>query len=129
MQKRVEVNKIQNIIFEGRVVPDTYYDRAKIICVTSVHESFSLVTIEAKHHGVVPIVQDSFPMAKEIVNDGVDGLLVLPFNRKDFVDKLDYLMSNEKLVKDYSRQAIENSQQYQVQRISSLWEGLFKTNY
>lgn len=129
MQKRVEDNKIKNIKFEGRVIPDTYYDRAKIICVTSVHESFSLVTIEAKHHGVVPVVQDSFPMAKEIVHDGVDGLLVLPFNQKDFVDKLNYLMSNEELVKEYSQQAIEHSQNYDVQRVSSLWENVFKSNY
>lgn len=125
MQKRVEDNSIKNIVFEGRVAPSTYYDRAKIICVTSVHESFSLVTIEAKTHGVVPVVQDSFPMAKEIVNDGVDGLLVLPFNQKDFVDKLDYLMSSDNLIKEYSKQAIINSRNYEAQRISSLWEILF----
>ena len=124
MKERVKSQNIRNVRFEGRVIPDTFYDRAKILCVTSAHESFSLVTIEAKMHGVVPVVQDSFPIAREIVADGIDGVLVKPFDYKDFCEKLNALMSNERLIERYSRQARANSQQYSSGRIFALWNAL-----
>ncbi len=124
MKERVKSQNIGNIKFEGRVIPDTYYDRAKILCVTSAHESFSLVTIEAKMHGVVPVVQDSFPIAKEIVDNGVDGVLVKPFDINDFCEKLDSLMSNERLIAQYSKEAKRSSQQYSPEHIFALWDDL-----
>ena len=120
-------SNINNIIFEGRVIPDAYYDRAKILCVTSSLESFSLVTIEAKMHGVVPVVQNSFPIASEIVNHGVDGLLVNPFNLNEFTETLSCLMSDEILIKKYSDCAMLSSRIYLPERIISMWEELFKT--
>lgn len=125
MKNKIQLSNIKNICFEGRVIPNIYYDRAKILCVTSVHESFSLVTIEAKMHGVVPIVQDSFPIAREIVNNGVDGILVRPFNLNAFCEKLDSLMNNDELIKRYSESAIISSQHYAPTRIFTLWESLF----
>ena len=101
MKDKIQISNIKNVCFEGRVIPNIYYERAKILCVTSVHESFSLVTIEAKMHGVVPVVQDSFPMAREIVNNGVDGIIVRPFSLNDFCEKLDSLMDNDELKCDY----------------------------
>lgn len=125
MKKRAQINNNKNVRFEGRVIPDSYYDKAKIICVTSTFESFSLVTIEAKMHGVVPVVQNSFPIAREIVNNSVDGVLVKPFDIDEFSKQLDILMSNEDLINCYSQKAIESSQQYSPNRILSLWENLF----
>lgn len=126
MKELVKSQNIGNIRFEGRVIPDTYYDRAKILCVTSAHESFSLVTIEAKMHGVVPVVHDSFPIAKEIVDNGIDGVLVKPFNINDFCEKLDSLMSNERLIAQYSNEAKRSSQQYSPERIFALWNDLIR---
>lgn len=125
MKSKVESSHINNIKFEGRVTPRQYYERAKIICVTSVHESFSLVTIEAKTHGVVPIVQNSFPLAKEIVNDGVDGVLVEPFSINDYCEKLDFLMSNNAILKEYSEKSILDSKKYSPSCIKALWNSLF----
>jgi glycosyltransferase involved in cell wall biosynthesis len=125
MKDKIRISNIKNICFEGRVIPNIYYERAKILCVTSVHESFSLVTIEAKMHGVVPVVQDSFPMAREIVNNGVDGIIVRPFSLNDFCEKLDSLMDNDELIKRYSESAIISSKYYAPTRISALWKSLF----
>lgn len=126
MKNRAHYFNMKNIIFEGRVVPDTYYDGAKILCVTSVHESFSLVTIEAKMHGVVPVVQNSFPIACEIVNNEFDGILVTPFSISDFSEKLNSLMCDEDLINKYSENAIITSKQYSPDRILALWNNLFK---
>lgn len=125
IKNKVSSNHINNIKFEGRVIPSNYYERAKIICVTSVHESFSLVTIEAKTHGVVPVVQNNFPLAKVIVRNGVDGVLAESFNFNDFCEKLDNLMSNEELLRKYSEKAILDSKKYAPSSINALWNSLF----
>lgn len=125
MKSKCKSNHIDNIKFEGRVNPSIYYKRAKIICVTSVHESFSLVTIEAKTHGVVPIVQNNFPLAKVIVNNDVDGILAKSFNFDDFCAKLDYLMSNDNIIKKFSDKAILDSKKYSPSSIVKSWNSLF----
>ena len=99
---------MHNISFTGRVDPHRFYERSKILCVTSVHESFSLVTCEAHTHGVVPIVFDSFKAAPLVVSHGVDGILVKAFRLDQFASELSSLMNDsDKLFKlaaasDYS---------------------------
>lgn len=122
MKREVCLRQIPNVKFEGRVVPDKYYDRAKIICVTSVHESFSLVTIEAKMRGVVPVVQDCFPMAHEIVCNGTDGILVNAFNIDDYRQKLSTLLGDEDTIQKLSEEAKERSKIYTPEVIYKKWE-------
>lgn len=128
MKNKVRMNNIPNVIFEGRVIPGKYYDKAKILCVTSVQESFSLVTVEAKMYGAVPIVQNSFPIAGEIVNDGKDGILAKPFCLDNFCEKLDILMSSNEMLNDLSKAAVYDSHRYSPKNILKLWEELLATH-
>ena len=86
--------KLKNISFEGQVKTQPYYNKAKISCVTSTHESFSLVLIESLYSGVVPMAFNSFPMAADIIEDNVNGLLVSPFDIEEYASKLKSVMSN-----------------------------------
>ena len=54
---------LQRVSFSGRVQPEVYYKKSSILCVTSVHESFSLVTLEAQRAGCVPILNNAFSPA------------------------------------------------------------------
>lgn len=94
---------IKNVSFEGRVNPEIYYSEASILCVTSVHESFSLVTAEAQWAGCVPILNNSFAPAAMLVQNGLNGILVEPFDNSQFADSLLRLMENPN---DLSKMAI-----------------------
>ena len=46
---------LKNVSFEGQVDTKPYYERSEIVCVTSAHESFSLVLAEGLSNGVIPM--------------------------------------------------------------------------
>lgn len=112
---------LDNVSFEGRKTPKPYYERASIICITSVHESFSLVTVEAQQKGVVPIAFNSFNTAEILINEPSNGLLVKPFDIYSFADKLSYLMDNADLRLQMSKQSIESSKMFSFDVIYSIW--------
>lgn len=62
----------------GRVTEGTKADAlaaADILCIPSLFEAFGIVYVEAWSHGV-PVVGGPAPAVKELIRDGVDGLLV-----------------------------------------------------
>lgn len=112
---------LDNVSFEGRTNPKSYYERASIICITSVHESFSLVTVEAQQKGVVPIAFNSFNTAEILISEPSNGLLVKSFDIYSFADKLSYLMDNEDLRLQMSKQSIESSKKFSFDAIYPIW--------
>lgn len=116
-------NELQliNVSFEGRRNPKPYYDRASLICITSIHESFSLVTVEAQQRGVVPIAFNSFNTAEILINDSVNGLLVKPFDIISYAGKLSTLMDEENKRIMMSKQSIESSKRFSFDAIYFTW--------
>lgn len=85
---------LQHVVFEGKQNPQSYYDRARIFCMTSSVEGFGLVLIEAQAAGCVPVAFDSYAAVHDIIDDGVNGCLVKPFDIKAYAETLRGLMSN-----------------------------------
>ena len=90
----VKKEHIANVSFEGRVDPTKYLESAKIICVTSSHESFSLVTIEGLASGVYPVIINSFPAASMLIKNQENGSLVKAFSRAEFAKELNRVMNS-----------------------------------
>lgn len=64
--------------------------------------------MEAQTSGFVPIAFDSFTSASEIIIDGKNGILVSPFNKKEYIYKLQELISNGTLRNTLSNNAKEH---------------------
>lgn len=112
---------LSNVYFEGRVNPDEYYQAAKILCVTSSHESFSLVTVEGMQKGVVPIVYNSFPAAELLISNGVNGLLSNPFDVKGLADNISSLMDDNIRLTTMSINAKSSAEKFNKAEIYPLW--------
>ena len=115
---------LSNYSFEGRVNPDSYYASAEILCVTSSHESFSLVLLEALQHGVIPIANNSFYTASEILDGGKYGILTAPFNISNFTSKLDLLITNNSLREEFREKATIALTRYSPEIIFAIWESI-----
>lgn len=113
--------KLKNIHFVGRVNPDDYYAKASISCVTSSHESFSMIILESYVNGVVPIVNDSYPSAKYLINDGNTGKLVKMFDKNAFVNALEELTQNPELLSSMSEKALREAEKYRTDAIYKEW--------
>lgn len=86
---------LQRVRFEGKQNPARYYERARIFCLTSSFEGFGLVLTEAQAAGCVPVVFESYAAVHDIVEDGVNGCLVKPYDIAAYADALKGLMSDE----------------------------------
>lgn len=127
LQKAKTISKnlcLQNITFTGRVDPKKYLETAKIICVTSSHESFSLVTIEGLAAGVYPVVNNSFPAASMLIKDKENGSLVKAFSRKEFAKELNRVMNSPLPAPKTLAESVEK---YSPEQAYQNWEAVFNS--
>jgi glycosyltransferase involved in cell wall biosynthesis len=116
--------RLQRIHFHGRQVPDDFYSRAAIFFMTSAFEGFPNALIEAQGHGAIPIVFDSYPVARWIVDDGINGHLVEPFDVDGMATKIIEL-ANHPQRRQFAEQALESARRFQVDRVGRMWRDLF----
>jgi len=86
------------VIFSGRLArPDLprYYAACDVFVLPSVSrlEAFGIVALEAMSSGK-PVVVTDMPGVREVVNDGVEGLLCEPLNAEDLAEKINRLLGD-----------------------------------
>lgn len=117
---------LKRVHFEGFKSPLPYYDEASIFCLTSAFESFGLVLVEAMAYGCVPMAFKSFETVTDIINDGKDGFLILPFDIKEYSKKLIYLIDNAERRNDMSKRASEKSKAFYMEKVMPQWESMIE---
>lgn len=118
---------INNVEIKGFSNPFEYYPKASIICSTSVSEGLPMVLLEGMSYGCVPISFDSFASITDIITDGEDGYIVDALNRKNYVNRLLKLMSNDDLRNRMSGKTINKINKFEASRIAEKWMKLFET--
>lgn len=66
--------------------------QSSIYVMTSLTESFGLVLIEAQSYGLPCIAYDCAQGAKEIIEDGVNGILIRDYSRERMVNECKKMM-------------------------------------
>lgn len=127
MKRLAKLLNVGNIVFKGRVDPTPYYQEASIVAVTSTHESFSLVTLEALQYGCVPVVINSFPAASLIIENGINGVLIDSFNSSCFEKVICCLMSDNDLLLKLSAKSNYTMYKFDRNLIYKQWINLIKT--
>lgn len=125
LQKKISNNNIRNIDVFGFKNSDLFYKTAKILCVTSNTEGFSLVTIEASNNYVVPIAFNSFGAASDVIINNKTGYLIEPFNKKKYINVLRNLMYNAEKLKKMASEAHSHAQNFDIDIIIKKWYSLF----
>lgn len=117
--------KVKNLCFEGsKKNVEVYYKRAKILCLTSIYEGWGMVLTEAMAYGCVPVVFDTYESLHDILQNGHNGSLIKPFDKKAMVSSLDYLANNEQdriRMAEAGRSSIRN---FIPEKICRQWENL-----
>ncbi|HET6559126.1 MAG TPA: glycosyltransferase [Prolixibacteraceae bacterium] len=100
-----------------------YYLNSSIFVLSSEFESFSLVLQEAKLSGVPCVCFDVISGPAEVINDGKDGFLV-PFPQtREMADKINLLIENEFLRKDFGSFARTDAlNRYNPEKIYAIWQ-------
>lgn len=121
MKSYAEELNLKNISFEGFQDPIPYYRDASIFCMTSSNEGFGIVLVEAMKLGCVPIAFDSYPAVRDIIETQKNGLLVSPFDVKEYSLLLSLLMENPDLRLSLSEEGCKKAEEFSIQSIGKQW--------
>lgn len=94
---------------------------------TSTYEGWGLSLTEAQLYGVVPIAFGCSAGVRKVLSpNGVNGILVEPFDIEEYANRLSQLMSNNEMYKRLQANVIERSKEYNIENIGRQWVEMFK---
>jgi len=102
-----------------------WYRRANLFVLTSRSEGFPNVLVEAMAHGCAVVSYDCYAGPRDIISDGVNGILVKPVGDVDGMARaLLVLMTEEHTRKQFAQNAIAVQERFSMPGVLSLWEGV-----
>lgn len=103
-----------SVFFFGKfaeVIP--FYNRMDIFVLPSLYEGFGIVLLEAMASGV-PIVATNVDGIKEVVIDGVSGILVPPKNPRAIADAILKIIENPQLANQLVDEGLKRSKSFDI---------------
>ena len=119
--------RIENVINCNGPVKNIYakYAESSIFVITSHHEGFGLVIAEAMATGVPPIAFAFHCGPRDIITDGVDGIIVEEGNIVKLADSICYLIEHEDIRCEMGQKGIKSAERYREEYIMERWITLF----
>ncbi len=101
------------------------YLKSSIYVMTSRYEGLPMVLLEAQTIGL-PIVSYACKCGpRDIIEDGISGFLIEPYDQALFIERLSTLIADEELRISMGTKAKEHSKSYQIDKIMPKWISLF----
>lgn len=128
MKKFVKRKRLPRVSFEGSQAEVlSYYVRASFVCLTSNFEGWGMALTEGMQCGCIPFSFNSYGAAGDIIDDGVNGCLIKPFDLNEYAARLKELMDNKELREKMSLAACEKVELFNVNNVALIWDSLIKS--
>ncbi len=127
LMKNIQVKKLETSFFCHKAktnILDKYLE-SSIFVLSSRYEGMPMVLLEAMACGLPPISFACPCGPKDIIKDGIDGLLVENGNIQELADKICYLIEHEDVRKEMGKQARINVERFKIENIGLKWKTLF----
>ena len=130
IKKRIlEYDLEQNIIFAGRSDNmEEEYKKSSIYVLTSIQEGLPMVLLEAKANKLPLISFDIQTGPDEIIQDGINGYLIPPYDIKLMAKKICFLIENNDVRKSFSDKAILDIDKFSATSIIVQWLEILNFN-
>lgn len=127
-QKQVSRLGLQEVIKCNGPVSDIVekYRESSIFVLSSRFEGFGLVLSEAMSVGLASVAFTCPCGPRDIITDGVDGILCENGDIHQLAVKICQLIEDESLRKEMGQKAAINIQRYAIDNIMKLWDALFQ---
>lgn len=125
-----ELNIANKTFFVGNVTTadlTKYYAASDIVVLPSISmgEAFGVVLIEAMATGK-PIIASNLPGVRTVVSDGVNGFLAQPKNVDDLTSKIEYLLENEAIRRDFGKEGRKKAERnYSWEKLGKKLESIY----
>lgn len=127
ISEMIKEKKLEDSVFLKDETQDIELEliQSDIYLMTSKNECFPMVLLEAKELGVPIVTFDCNSGPRDIVKNNEDGYLIENRNIEMFAEKVNYLLKNKNVLKNFSENAKKNSREYSSKTIIKLWERMF----
>ena len=105
---------------------DRMYAQAAVLVMTSDMEGLPMVLLEGKTHGLPLVAFDIMTGPSDIIDDGVNGFLVEPFDVETMTEKLRLLMEDGALRTRMSENAAVGMEKFSEEKILDAWKKVLK---
>jgi len=124
----IELGMEKNIFIKGyEKNKEVIYGNKSVLIVTSEFEGFGMVLLEAMQHSLPIISFDIEYGPREIIQEGVNGLLVRKNDIKMLANKIESLVYNKNLRTQLSENCKKELIKYSPQNVVSKWLNLFES--
>ena len=103
------------------------YASARINCVCSWFEGFSMVIVESLAFGCVTISYNTFEAVKDTIDDEENGMIVYSNKPNELADKICYLIENPMVLDSMAEKSLEKCKAFDVEHIVDQWLQLYET--
>lgn len=116
------------LILTGRMENvNSYLEKAQIYVMTSRIEGLPMCLLEAKAFQL-PCVSFDIPTGpNEMIEEGVNGYLIKAFDCRDMALKLDSLMKDDALRRQFSESARNHMEKFQMESVLRNWNAVLET--
>lgn len=101
---------------------DAMYAQAAVLVMTSAMEGLPMVLLEGKAHGLPLVSFDIMTGPSDIIDDGINGFLIKPFDTDAMAQKLDDLLANNALRQRMSENAAVGMDKFSEETILNAWK-------
>ena len=122
-----ELNLSENIAFLGfQDNPYKYMKRASVFVLSSLQEGFGNVIVEAMACGIPVVATNCKSGPGEIIQDGVNGLLVPPQDEKALASAILKILNSPSLVQKFSIEGKARAEYFSIKKSVEEYEKVFK---
>ena len=127
LNNKIELSGLSDRVFLRGVAdnPQRIYGRADITAVTSRSEVFGMVIIESMSVGVPVIAYDAGEGPRDLIRNGIDGVLITDGDEDAFCLGLQKLMNEKSYYQQISDSGKTVSKRYEIDTIVMLWKDIF----
>ncbi len=125
LERYAEDLALKNVTFTGRADAMQYFSESWISMLTSSSEGFGLVLVEAQQNGCIPIVYESYAAVHDIIDNGINGYIIPPFDKRKFAAQVAKLIEDVDLRKRLSANCRKSSNRFNLDAIIDQWVELF----
>jgi glycosyltransferase involved in cell wall biosynthesis len=118
--------KLPRIELLGFQKAEPYYKEAAIFMMPSAYEGLPHTIIDSQSFGCPTLAFNSYAALEYIVNDGKNALLAKPYDTEEMAKLCINLAKDTKALAEMQKAALQNAENFSIQKVGKKWLELFK---